>query len=94
MNDIPEQVWADLYDVLIGMQINLQSSDNPTEEQKELSLRIIKVIFITISVKPERLKHLEVDKEFLDSLKLSQMLKSQSSVERELSLNFCILLLN
>ena len=87
-------MWADLYDILIGMQISINTNDNPTDEHKELSLKIIKLIFSTIAVKPDRLKQLDVDKEFLDSLDLPRLLKSPNEEERELSLNFCIILLN
>ena len=87
-------MWADLYDILIGMQISINTNDKPTDEHNELSLKIIKLIFSTIAVKPDRLKQLDVDKEFLDSLDLPRLLKSPNEEERELSLNFCIILLN
>ena len=72
----------------------MQSSNNNSADAKALKLRILTIIFSTISQKPDRLSHLEVDKEFLESLNLTRMLKSSNPEERELSLNFCILLLH
>ena len=91
---LPDKVWGDLYDVLVGIMEGLKHLENSELEHKLLKKRIVKLIFSTISQDTNRLELLGVDKELLESLDLNRMLTSKDAEGINLATNFCILLLH
>ena len=91
---LPDKVWGDLYDVLVGIMEGLKHLENSELEHKLLKKRIVKIIFSTISQDTSRLELLGVDKELLESLDLNRMLTSKDAEGINLATNFCILLLH
>lgn len=91
---LPDKVWNDLYDVLVGMMVGLSNTNDSSNESKKLNQQIVKLIFRTVSQEPKRLELLGVDKELLEALNLARMLTSKSDQEVDLAVNFCMLLLH
>ena len=91
---LPDKVWGDLYDVLVGIMEGLKHLENSELEHKLLKRRIVKLLFSTISQDTNRLELLGVDKELLESLDLNRMLTSKDAEGINLATNFCILLLH
>ena len=85
---------VDLYKVLKAIVARLaqfKGSELP-DEVRPLKLRALRTAFDSVSTDLSRMKLLNADMDFFDSLDLPSLLNSSDAEERDVALNFCCLL--
>lgn len=91
---LPDFVLQDLFDVLSGILEACQSITNSTQEFRLVQTQIIRTVYEVLITDTTKVELLEVDKDFCESLDIPKLLKSKSEAERDLVINFSLLLLN